>query len=153
MVDQPKWLNEEEQVTWRRFIAAQAKIHEGLDRQLQRDAGLPPGYYQIMAMLSESEGRQLRMLELARMVQSSQSRLTHAVNRLEENGWVLREKAAADGRGRTVFLTEDGWQKVKDSAPGHVAEVRKLLFDRLTCDQIKDLRQVCEAILDEKTPS
>lgn len=146
MAKQPVWLNDDEQRAWRAFLAAQARLGEGLDRQLQHDAGLPPGYYQILAMLSESNELRLRMQELARMVQSSQSRLSHAVSRLEEAGWVQREKASSDGRGRFVLLTDAGLQKVKESAPGHVAEVRKLLFDRLTHEQVCQLEEICRKI-------
>ena len=133
-----RWLTDEEQRTWRAFLAAVQRVHDELDRELQRDAGLPHGYYQILAMLSEAPGRSLRMSELATRTSSSRSRLSHAVARLEDAGWVQREGCPTDRRGAFAVLAA--------AAPGHVAEVRRVLFDRLDAAQVAQLRQISEAV-------
>jgi DNA-binding MarR family transcriptional regulator len=94
-----RWLSDEEQRTWRALLAMTALLGSALDAQLQRDAGMPHAYYIVLAMLSEAPGRTLRMSELASVANSSQSRLSHAVARLEERGWVRREKCPSDKRG------------------------------------------------------
>ncbi|MEU4509180.1 MarR family transcriptional regulator [Nonomuraea wenchangensis] len=142
-----RWLNEDEQRTWRAFLAATRHVHETLDRQLQRDAGMPHAYYEILVRLSEGPERTLRMSELASRAGSSQSRLSHAVARLEERGWVRRERCPADGRGLLAVLTDDGYAALAAAAPGHVEEVRRTLFDVLEPGQVAALAEICAAIV------
>ena len=142
----PRWLDDDEQQAWRAFLRAAAGVDEALDRQLQRDAGMPHAYYQVLAMLSESPGRTLRMSELAGLTTSSASRLSHAVARLEEKGWVRREKHPTDRRGALAVLTDEGWAALVAAAPGHVAAVRAAVFDRLEPAQVRQLREISERI-------
>ncbi|YCK33197.1 MarR family winged helix-turn-helix transcriptional regulator [Actinomadura sp. ATCC 39365] len=141
-----RWLDPDEQQTWRDFLAAGQLINEALDRQLQREAGMPHTYYVILVALSEAPGRSMRMSELAARAQSSQSRLSHAVARLEERGWVRRERCPADGRGNVAVLTDEGFATLASAAPGHVEEVRRSLFDVLTREQVRELGAICSAV-------
>ncbi|MFF4194126.1 MarR family winged helix-turn-helix transcriptional regulator [Nonomuraea sp. NPDC001831] len=141
-----RWLDPDEQQTWRDFLAAGQLINEALDRQLQREAGMPHTYYMILVALSEAPGRSMRMSELAARAQSSQSRLSHAVARLEERGWVRRERCPADGRGNLAVLTDEGFATLAAAAPGHVEEVRRSLFDVLTPEQVRELGAICSAV-------
>jgi DNA-binding MarR family transcriptional regulator len=147
-----RWLDEEEQRTWRAFLATSEQLYAALDRQLQRDAGMSHGTYVVLAMLSESPGRSLRMTELAQRANSTPSRLSHAVARMEERGWVRREPAAADGRGTVAVLTDAGWDVLVRTAPGHVSAVREHLFDRLRPEQVRQLGEMCAAVLDGLDP-
>lgn len=146
-----RWLSAEEQSTWRAFLAASQLLADALDRQLQRDAGMPHAYYQVLAMLSESPARTLRMTDLARTMKHSQSRLSHAVARLEEAGWVRREKCPTDRRGSLAVLTDAGFAALAAAAPGHVDAVRENLFDQLSAEQVRQLREICEAALGKLT--
>jgi len=144
---QTRWLDEYEQVTWRTYLAATKAIGEAIDSQLQRDADIPLTYYEILVRLSEAADRMLRMSQLAERCLASRSRLSHAVTRLEERGWVERRPCADDGRGMLASLTTEGMAALADAAPGHVSAVREQIFDRLTPEQIKQLREIGEAIL------
>ena len=144
-----RWLDDEEQHAWRAFLRAATAVDDALDRQLQRDAGMPHAYYQVLAMLSEAPDCTLRMSELAGLTTSSASRLSHAVSRLEERGWVRRERHPTDRRGSLAVLTDDGWAAVQAAAPGHVAAVRAAVFDRLEPDQVSQLREISEALADQ----
>ena len=148
--DCTRWLDDEEQRTWRSFLRAAAAIDEALDRQLQRDAGMPHAYYQVLAMLSEAPDRTLRMSQLAELTTSSASRLSHAVARLEEKGWVRRDKHPTDRRGSLAVLTEDGWQAVVAAAPRHVTAVRQVLFDRLGPGQATQLQAITDRLTDQR---
>ncbi|WP_084956236.1 MarR family transcriptional regulator [Thermoactinospora rubra] len=141
-----RWLSADEQRTWRNFLAATQLIDEALDRQLQRDAGMPHTYYMILVALSEAPGRSMRMSELASRAQSSQSRLSHAVARLEERGWVRRERCPSDRRGNVAVLTGEGFRALAEAAPGHVEQVRRSLFDALTPEQVRALDEICVAV-------
>jgi len=145
----PRWLSDDEQVTWRAFLTFVARLDRDLDRQLQQDAGMPHAYYMVLAMLSEAPGRSLRMSELAEGTASSPSRLSHAVARLEEKGWVRREQHPTDRRGSLAVLTDDGLATVRAVAPGHVAAVRAALFDRLTTAEVLRMGALFQALTDD----
>jgi DNA-binding MarR family transcriptional regulator len=144
---EPRWLDADEQRTWRAFFGATQLLFDRLDRELQRDVGIPHAYYEILVWLSEAPGRSLRMSELARRTRSSRSRLSHAVARLEERGWVNRRDCVTDKRGQIAELTDDGFAALAAAAPGHVAGVRAHLFDALTPEQVRQLRHISEAIM------
>lgn len=143
-----KWLSEEEQCTWRAFLAAMRLLTDQLDRELQRDAGIPHTYYEILVALSEAPGRRLRMNELADICRSSRSRLSHAVSRLEEAGWVRREACPNDRRGYLAVMTDAGFAAIEAAAPGHVEGVRRHVFDVLTPEQLRQLHEISAAIRD-----
>lgn len=136
-----------EQRAWRAFLCAVQTVGDELDRQLQRDSGLPHAYYEVLVRLSEAPGRSLRMSELADAAGSSRSRLSHAVSRLEELGWVRRVSCPSDRRGQIAELTEAGYEVLREAAPGHVAAVRRILIDPLTEAQVRQLREISEAII------
>lgn len=142
-----RWLDDEQQRTWRSFLDASRLLFDRLDRQLQQDAGLPHGYYEILVRLSEAPDRTLRMSQLAASSLSSRSRMSHAVARLEEAGWVVRRACPTDRRGSFAQLTAAGMARLTDAAPGHVEAVRTNLFDRLTADQQVALREISDALL------
>jgi DNA-binding MarR family transcriptional regulator len=142
-----QWLDDDEQQTWRAFLAATRALFGALDRQLQRDADMPHTYYMILAMLSEAPDRTLRMSELAAATDSSPSRTSHAVARLEAAGWVRREPCPSDRRGHLARLTDAGFATLAAAAPGHVTAVRTALFDPLTPAQVRQLHTICQAVL------
>jgi|SRR5215211_4025475 len=146
-----RWLSADEQRTWRAFLVANRRLFDSIDTQLQRDSGIPHPYYEIMVRLSEAEGRSLRMSELAAASESSRSRLSHAVARLEERGWVTRANCSTDRRGLTATLTDAGFAALAEAAHGHVEQVRRSLFDVLTPEQVKQLREISEAINEAAT--
>jgi DNA-binding MarR family transcriptional regulator len=93
------------------------------------------------------------MSDLAVRANSSPSRLSHAVARLEDRGWVRREPAPKDGRGTVAVLTEAGMDMLVRTAPGHVTAVREHLFDRLSAEQVRELGDICAAVLDGLNPN
>ena len=143
-----RWLDQDEQRTWRAFLTAIRLLTDQLDRELQRDADIPHTYYEILVALSEAPGRTLRMSQLADLSQSSRSRLSHAVSRLEEAGWVRREPCPTDKRGSLAVLTDKGFAVLEAAAPGHVESVRRHLFDVLTPEQVSQLGEISAAIRD-----
>jgi len=111
-----------------------------------RDSAIPHGYYEILVRLSEADGRALRMSQLAEASTSSKSRLSHAVARLEERGWVERLDCPTDRRGQIARLTDAGLAALAAAAPAHVEQVRRSLFDRLTAEQVEQLTAISHAI-------
>lgn len=151
-MDDVPWLDSAERRTWLALLATTSRLDDALDRQLQRDADMPLAYYQLLAMLSEAPGRSMRMTDLAEITQSSQSRISHAVKRLEARSWVLRRPCRDDRRSTRAELTGAGYAALVAAAPGHVRAVREHLFDALTTDQVAQLRTILAAVLDRLPP-
>ncbi len=142
-----RWLDEQEQQTWRAFLSATQLLFDQLDRELQADAKMPHAYYEILVHLSESPQRTMRMSSLADATLSSRSRLSHAVSRLEEAGWVERRSCPTDRRGQLAVLTDAGFAALEEAAPGHVEGVRSHLFDPLSPEQLAALRDISQTLL------
>jgi DNA-binding MarR family transcriptional regulator len=147
-MSETRWLDRDEQRTWRTFMLGTNLLFEQLDRELQRDGSMPATYYEVLVRLSEAPGRRLRMSELADRSQSSRSRLSHTVARLEEAGWVGRESCPSDRRGAFAVLTDLGFAALEAAAPLHVESVRTHLFDQLDDAQLESLRTISERLLD-----
>jgi DNA-binding MarR family transcriptional regulator len=113
---------------------------------------MPFSYYEVLVMLSESPGRSRRMSDLADATQSSRSRLSHAVTRLEGLGWVRRETCAEDRRGALAVLTDEGFAALEAAAPDHVESVRTHLFDLLSPTQLAQLHEISGVLLDHLLP-
>jgi DNA-binding MarR family transcriptional regulator len=150
---QTRWLNDREQLAWRTFLSACQTVFGAVESQLLRDSDIPHGYYEVLVRLSETPGRALRMTQLAEASTSSKSRLSHAVARLEERGWVKRTDCPTDRRGQIAQLTDEGYAALAAAAPGHAEQVRRSLIDRLTPEQVEQLLQICTAILAGADPS
>ena len=144
---EPSWLDAEESQAWRVLASALVRLPAALDAQLRRDAGISHFEYQVLALLSEAPGRTLRMSELATLAEGSLPRLSQVVARLEQRGWVRRTPDPADGRYTLATLTDQGQAKVTEAAPGHVEEVRRLVFDPLTKTQSRQLREISRRIM------
>ena len=150
--DPPRWLTPDEQRTWIAWVFSTRLLWEELERDLQRDAAMPFGYYDILVMLSDSPDRRMRMSALADSTQSSRSRLSHAVTRLEELGWVSRETCPDDRRGQNAVLTDEGFAALEAAAPFHVESVRRHLFDVLSPEQLAQLRDLSDTLLEHLLP-
>ena len=145
-MDSARWLDADEQQIWRAYIDTVRLLITALDRELQRDGGIPHGYYELLVLLSEAPGRTVRMSELAELSLSSRSRLSHAVARLEEAGWIERRSCPTDRRGALAVLTDKGFAAIQAAAPGHVESVRRHVFDLLTPEQLRQLAEINAAI-------
>lgn len=141
-----RWLDDEEQRTWRSFLTANRLFFDRIDRRLQQCAGLNHAYYEILVQLSEAPGRTLRMSRLAETSLSSRSRLSHAVARMEEAGWIRRRKDENDRRGQLAELTDAGFAYLEAAAHSHVEEVRTGLFDVLSPEQLRALRDISDTL-------
>jgi DNA-binding MarR family transcriptional regulator len=144
---EPRWLDDDEQKAWRAWLFSAMLLQDRLDRELTSETGISHAYYEILVALSEAPERMMRMSELADRCLSSRSRLSHAVSRLEERGWVRRQVCADDGRGLLAVLTDEGFAALEGAAPVHVESVRTHLFDQLSPAQIAALRDIGETLL------
>lgn len=147
MTDEPRWLTSTEMDAWINLAQLLMLLPSALDRQLRDEAGLPHAYYLILATLSGRPGRAMRMTQLARQAGTTTTRLSHAVDALEQRGWVRRSACPTDKRGQIAELTDAGMDFLRAVAPGHVTEVRRLVFDRLTDEDVVHLRDITAKLL------
>ncbi len=145
--EETRWLSADEQRAWRAFLTACQALFSAIDAELLHDSGIPHGYYEILVRLSETPGRALRMTQLAEASTSSKSRLSHAVARLEERGWVRRTDCPTDRRGQIAQLTDEGFAALAAAAPGHVEQVRRSLIDQLSPEQVDQLHEISTLII------
>lgn len=136
---EPRWLDEGEQLAWRRTIAGATLLLDHLDRDLRSSNDLTLADYEILVHLSEADDQRLRMSELADAALVSRSRLTHRVNRLSARGLVTREACPTDRRGTFAVLTPEGLTLLQAAAPVHVDSVRTHLLDRLDPSELETL--------------
>jgi len=141
-------LSKEQNTAWRSLVLVTHVLDDALDRQSQRDGGLPHAYYKVLIYLYETPGRRLSMGQLAEQQRYSTSRMTHAVTAMEKSGWVRRTVSPTDRRVRLVELTEEGVDLVRTVSPQQVVDVRQKVFARLTTTQVAQLDAISLAIVD-----
>lgn len=143
----PRFYTDEELSAWVPFAALLELLPRELDGQLLRDAQLTHFDYVALTMVNNAQDRLLRMSELAAMTGATLPRLSHVVSRLEERGFLRRERDPADARTTRVALTAAGRRKLLEATPAHVENVRRVVLDALTASQRRQLRAITEAIL------
>jgi DNA-binding MarR family transcriptional regulator len=146
------WLDDGERAAWLRLVAVVELLPGALDAQLRRESHLTHFEYFVLAMLSETQDRTLRMTALAQRTNATLPRLSHVVRRLEERGLVERFPCPEDRRATNARLTAAGWDEVVAAAPGHVTAVRRHVFDALQPAQVAQLSEICEALLTTLDP-
>jgi DNA-binding MarR family transcriptional regulator len=137
---------------WRALVQTVAQLPTALDGQLQRDSDLSFLEYYVLAALSEAPDGAVGMSTLAVLTNAEQSRLSHLVKRLEEQGLVRRERDRANGRYINAVITDAGLARIQEAAPGHVTNVRRLVFDALSATDVQAMSRACRRINEQLGP-
>lgn len=130
-------LNRSQLRSWLLLMTGVQSMLDALDRQLREDAGISHDDYRILSSLYRAPTRKKRMRDLAREMSYSPSRLTHAASRLESRGWVERARLDDDRRGVELTLTLAGADKARAASEGHLALVRRLVFEELDRENLE----------------
>jgi DNA-binding MarR family transcriptional regulator len=141
-----QWLDEREQRAWRGLMTAHNGLSEFIERQLRNRCGLSHADYQVLAHLSEATDGRLRSFELGRLLRWEKSRLSQHLGRMQTRGLVSRERCRSDQRGAVVTITPRGSGLIKAAAPQHVADVRDVLIDHLTAEEMEMLGSVGDKV-------
>lgn len=147
------WLTPEQQRDWASLISVLMTLPGKLDAQLKQAAGINLFEYSVLVALSEMPGHTRVMSDLAGQTRASLSRLSHAVTRLESAGWVERRSCGGAGRRTEALLTDAGWQELQRIAPGHVSEVRRLVVDAMSAEQLQCLGSAARLIVAATDPA
>ncbi|WP_312867765.1 MarR family winged helix-turn-helix transcriptional regulator [Amycolatopsis pithecellobii] len=152
MGNDEQWLDADEAAAWLSLSTLLVVLPPVLDSRMQAVAELTHFEYLVLSRLSEVPGRSMRISELAAFSHGSLSRMSHLVKRLEGRGWVRRETCADDARSTEAVLTDEGYAKVVETAPHHLAAVRDLVISRLTRTQLHQLHTVAGRLTEGVTP-
>lgn len=131
---------------WASLATMLERLPAALDEQLQRDSELTHFEFGVLYALARTRDGALRLSVLAEYSNSTLSRLSRAVTRLEARGWVRREVDPTDGRYTLAILTPAGSTTVREALPGHLALVERVVFGALTPAQARTLGAACERI-------
>ncbi|KQW49380.1 MarR family transcriptional regulator [Nocardioides sp. Root1257] len=145
---QTPWLDEDQQRSWRALIVGMTLLLDRLDDDLRRSCDLSLVEYEILVRLSESDGRRMRMAQLADALAHSRSRVTHTITRMERAGLVVRSSSPEDGRGVVASMTDTGYDLLGRMAPLHVSGVREHLVDLASREDFAALGRVMDAVAD-----
>jgi DNA-binding MarR family transcriptional regulator len=143
-----RWLTEEEQRAWRGLLRMTSQLNARGNRQLQEEFGISLADYEVLVVLSEAPEGRLRVFEVADALAWEQSRVSHQLARMQRRGLVARQDCASDARGAFAVLTAAGRAAIERAAPAHVEQVRQLVFDRLSPDQLAALTEITTGVLD-----
>lgn len=149
---EPRWLNVKERAVWLRLFAMLSLLPAQLDSQLRRDERLTLFEYYVLAMLSEADDRRLLMSDLAQWTNSTPSRLSHVIEKMERNGYVKRSPHPGDGRSTIATITDVGYAKIVEAAPGHVNAVRESVFDALNDEEVEQFGAILGKVVERIDP-
>lgn len=144
----PRWLDDEQQQTWRAWLDVNAQLFARISRELQATSGLSLQDYDVLVALTDVPDGSVRMRDLGVKLQWEKSRLSKHLTRMAARGLVARRDCHDDRRGAFVELTDEGLAAIRAAAPDHAALVKDVFFDGLSDDQVRELRAICATVLD-----
>ncbi|GGM34041.1 MarR family transcriptional regulator [Microbacterium saperdae] len=143
----PRRLDDSEMATWLPVIRFVQLLPQVLDRTLKDEVGLNHARYAILVTLAGQNDGAVTMTELAHIAGLSRSRLSHALDSLEERGWVSRTSCHSDKRTLSATLTPEGREMLRTAAPVHVDQVRDLVLDPLSPEERDQLSTILDKLL------
>jgi len=143
-----RWLDDEQQQTWRTWLDVNAQLFARISRELQATSGLSLQDYDVLVALTDVPDGSVRMRDLGAKLQWEKSRLSKHLTRMAARGLVARRECHDDRRGAFVEVTDEGLAAIRGAAPDHAALVKNVFFDGLDREQLQDLRAVLTTVLD-----
>lgn len=142
----PNRLTGDDLATWAALATVLEWLPPALDAPLVRGFDLTHFEYGILFALADAPDHTLRMTVLADYANSSLSRLSRAVSRIEGRGWAQRTRDPVDGRSMLTSLTEAGLETLAKATPVHALSVTEFVLDPLTKAQQSQLREISLSI-------
>jgi DNA-binding MarR family transcriptional regulator len=136
----------EQRDVWRQFLSVALRLPTALEAGLRKENDLALNDYLVLSLLAGSPNVSLRMTTLAQESNQSGARTTQLVGRLESRGLVERRTGDVDARTIVATLTADGLALLEAASPAYAKDVQARVFDRLTAEQVDQLRAIVAAI-------
>lgn len=129
-----------------------AGLEDVLGKGHERCAGISSQWFEVLLRLGRSEGRRLRMSELAAQTTMSPSGLTRAVDRLAAAGLVERMECESDRRGSYAVITDEGMRRLQAALPDHLRQIEEQVIDVLTSGERRELERLVRKVRDRVKP-
>jgi DNA-binding MarR family transcriptional regulator len=138
-------LTPERRHAWQLFFENARVLIDLLDRDFERDFGIPPEWYDVLVHLEDApDGR--RMNELALKCLYSKSGFTRVIDRMAQVGLVRRYRPENDRRSIFVLQTPEGRRAMEHARPLIHAWVEENFSRPLTDTDIKALTRAFEKL-------
>ena len=144
-------LDERELRAWRGLLEAHTVLAGALDAQLQAEHGLSLSQYEVLKVVGDAPGEQLRMAEVADQVLLSRSGLTRLVDRLVCAGLLERRSCPSDARGALAHLTPAGRERLDAARRTHLDGVRRLFLSQLDPEEQERLGELWQRVVRRTT--
>ncbi|MFY0309671.1 MarR family winged helix-turn-helix transcriptional regulator [Leisingera sp. D0M16] len=129
---------------WLKVLKATKAVESEVRENLRRDFSTTLPRFDVMAALMQHE-KGLKMSELSGVLKVSNGNVTGIVERLVEDGHVLREKVEGDRRANLVRLTAAGKAEFARQADAHEGWINAA-FDGLTADEAQRITESLDAV-------
>jgi DNA-binding MarR family transcriptional regulator len=147
-MDDVRWLDERERRAWLGLQLMNHKVDGELARRLHERSPLSYADYVVLATLTQVPERRMRITELGDVLNWEKSRISHQLTRMEKRGLIRKESCPTDRRGAFAVVTEAGFSEIEAAAPGHLRDVRELLVDLLSPEQLDALAEIAACVVD-----
>jgi DNA-binding MarR family transcriptional regulator len=129
---------------WLKVLKATKAVESEVRENLRRDFATTLPRFDVMAALMQHD-KGLKMSELSGVLKVSNGNVTGIVERLVEDGHVLREKVEGDRRANLVRLTPAGKAEFARQADAHEGWINAA-FDGLTADEAQRITERLDAV-------
>lgn len=123
------------------LIEGVSLLQHQIEQHLRAEGGLSYVQFQLLARLAGADGP-LTMTQLADGVVYSRSGLTYQAGLLEKAGLITRHPSSDDDRVTVVTITPKGLALVERVLPGHIQVTRRMLFDSLSDEDVRQLGDI-----------
>ena len=129
---------------WLRFLKASSTIEATLRENLRHEFATTLPRFDVMAALSRyDEG--LKMSQLSEVLRVSNGNVTGIVDRLSNDGFLVRVPVPGDRRASLVRLTKRGQEEFQKQAAAHEIWVNEML-SAFSPDAARDITQRLEQL-------
>ena len=142
MDDATPGLSSEQLGAYFALMEVSSLLQYAVDEHLRADGDLSYVQFEILARLVDAPEGRLRMTDLADGVVYSRSGLTYQAGLLDKRGLITRSPSPDDERSVIVTVTDAGRALVLRVLPEHADQVRRLLFDPMSGEELTALNAI-----------
>jgi DNA-binding MarR family transcriptional regulator len=120
----------EQLAAWQAIDGLHRSVARSLGAALEAERGISLAWYRALDVLARRGGK-VRAGELAESLDVPKASLSRQLDRLEEAGWVRRERGHLDARAVTIVLTPDGRAVYRGATTTYQRVLRRRVLRRL----------------------
>jgi DNA-binding MarR family transcriptional regulator len=131
---------------WAQLLRVHAALTRRFTSELLERHALTLNDYEVLLHLAHAPDRRLRRVDLSARILLTASGITRLLAGLERAGYVGRATCADDARVTYAVLTDEGYEKLRESAPTHLGGIRELFAERFAEDELETLAALLERL-------